>query len=144
MSRSNLFFIALALAAPGPVLAAAGGPSLKPGHWKQVSGDDYDASDPLQMCLSGKSIGVAGALSHCPNARTTTTATSITVDASCQVRRAQMSLHGVATGDFQTHYSADMTMTITPPNGAPPMRVRKHGEYRWSGPCAPGEAPDDR
>lgn len=142
MSRSKFLILAVALAASAPALAA--GPNVRPGHWKQVGGDDYDAAEPLQMCLSGRAIGVAGALSHCPNARTTTTATSITIDAACQVRRAQMSLHGVASGDFQTHYSADMTLTITPPAPGKPMQMRKHGEYRWVGPCAPGETPDDR
>jgi hypothetical protein len=108
-----------------------------------VAGDDFDPRAPTVLCLARHVVNVGRLAKTCP-IKTAFDGHRAVVDGVCTTHGAQMTIHGVATGDFQTDYKADLTISIAPGRGAPTQTLRSHGEYRYVGPCAPGETPDDQ
>jgi hypothetical protein len=64
------------------------------------------------------------------------------MDMNCATPDFTMVAHSVATGDFQTHMAADMTMTMSSKQ-MPSKTTKMHTDATYMGPCAPGQTPDD-
>jgi hypothetical protein len=65
------------------------------------------------------------------------------MDVSCKTAEYSMTSHSTLTGDFQSHVAADGVLTMQTKQMAAPQTTKTHTEETWTGPCAPGQTPDD-
>ena len=117
-------------------------PRPRAGLWQKAidDGDGKPASDT--SCLSGKTPTMKMPAGCAQFSIKRTFLGAIVMDMSCTMPQVSMVSHAVATGDFQTHMTSDMTMTMTE-TGKPPRTTKMHIESKYLGPCAPGQTPDD-
>jgi hypothetical protein len=64
----------------------------------------------------------------------------VSIDGACEVNGRSIVSHAVATGDFSTRYTLDVTTRMDPPL---PGGLGEHTrmQARWIGPCAEGQRP---
>jgi hypothetical protein len=65
------------------------------------------------------------------------------MDMACTMDGGSMSAHSEMHGDFQNSMSSDMTMNINM-TGQPARVMKMHTDLKYTGPCAPGQTPDDQ
>jgi hypothetical protein len=118
-------------------------PHQRAGLWKTVLDDGDGKPADMTSCVSGKVPAMPKMPPGCSQFTIKKTFLGAYVmDMSCATPEYTMVAHSVATGDFQTHMSADMTMTMS--NKQMPSRTTKmHTDASYVGPCAPGQTPDD-
>lgn len=68
---------------------------------------------------------------------------TITADLSCNIGPMTMAMHSVISGDYNSAYTIEITMTKTPTNGAASPPVHVTNTYRYIGPCAADQRPGD-
>jgi hypothetical protein len=143
--------------APGAGAPAAGAPASGPdvevnfadlphqraGLWKTVIDDGDGKPADMTSCVSGKLPAMPKMPAGCSQFTIKKTFLGAYVmDMNCATPDFTMVAHSVATGDFQSHMSADMTMTMS--GKQMPSRTSKmHSEATYVGPCAPGQKFDD-
>ena len=118
-------------------------PRQRAGLWKTVLDDGDGKPADMTSCLSGKIPAMPKMPAGCSQFTIKKTFLGAYVmDMNCTTPDFTMVAHSVATGDFQTHMAADMTMTMS--NKQAPSRTTKmHTEATYMGPCAPGQKFDD-
>jgi hypothetical protein len=118
-------------------------PRQRAGLWKNVIDDGDGKPDVETSCASGKISALPKMPAGCSQPRLKRTLLGAYVmDLNCATPKYTMVEHAVLTGDFQTHVSGDMTMTMSI-NQAPTQTIKTHNDATWLGPCAPGQKPDD-
>jgi hypothetical protein len=119
---------------PGTPVAAAALPHPKAGLWRWSS----QAGGQKQLCLSGQLLPVLAERPGCPvNRRIRAAGGAFVVEARCQdgpVRRTWAR----SAGDYANAFAVDIRVDDTRGD------VADHAEYRYLGPCAPGQHPDDQ
>jgi hypothetical protein len=141
-----------ATAAGGSPAAASGAdvqvnfadlPHQRAGLWKTVLDDGDGKPAEMNNCVSGKLPVMPKLPAGCSQFSIKKTFLGAYVmDMNCKMPDVTMVTHSEVTGDFQSHVSADMTMTMST-NGMPPKTTKMHNESTYLGPCAPGQTPDD-
>lgn len=59
----------------------------------------------------------------------------------CTANGRKITTRGVASGDFDSAYTVDVTTTMDPPPAGVAPDVSSRIEARWMGPCKPGQKP---
>lgn len=135
-----------------PTLAALAADSLPPrkaGLWEITT---EMSMMPGQKLLARRCIGPNGdgdlldrsarERKNCGEAKVTRKGTEFVTDVVCQVDQSTATLHGVFSGDFQSHYGGRMDTTYAPPlRGVSATSMTLSA--RWAGPCPPGQKPGD-
>ena len=62
-------------------------------------------------------------------------------DAVCRTKGRTVTTHGVATGDFSSAYTLDLTTRMDPPPPGMDGGAKIQIQARWLGPCKPGQKP---
>ncbi len=62
-------------------------------------------------------------------------------DATCRTKGRTVTTHGVATGDFSSAYTLDITTKMDPPPPGMDGGARIQIQAKWLGPCKPGQKP---
>jgi hypothetical protein len=118
-------------------------PHQQPGLWKTVIDDGDGKPATMTSCLSGKTPAMPKMPAGCSQFTIKKTFLGAYVmDMNCATPEFTMVAHSVATGDFQTHMSADMTMTMSSKQ-MPSRTTKMHSDASYVGPCAPGQKFDD-
>ena len=121
-------------AEPGTPVAAAALPHPKSGLWKWAS----QAGGQKQLCLSGQLLAPLAARPGCPIARQIRTASgAYVVEAKCEAGQVSRTW-AKSSGDYERAFSLDIVVDDSRGN------ISDHAEYRYLGPCAPGQRPDDQ
>jgi hypothetical protein len=133
-------------AATGPDTPIAEGdlPHLRAGYWEIKTKGAEGQAQALHFCDAGKPVNFRSATARgCSqfNFRRTFTG-GIVMDAQCLQNGVSSTIHVEASGDFNSAYSSDMSVTMTKP-GEPPTSFKDHTDARWVGDCPPGEKPVD-
>jgi hypothetical protein len=130
-----------ASATPGPDVEVneAQLPHPRAGLWKAVNKDD--ASDQgTTFCVTDRPFNVGKLKAYCSKFVFHRTWTGgLVIDSVCGKGGVTSTMHGTATGDFQTGYSSDMQMSFTLKPGDPPHVSETHMDYRYVGACSPSE-----
>jgi len=118
---------------PGTPVAEAAMPHPKAGLWRW----DSRAAGRRQLCLSGQLLSVLAARPGCPQARRIRNAIgAYVVEARCSAGSVRRTWAKV-TGDYSRAFSVDIAIDDARAG------VSDHQDYRYLGPCAPGQRPDD-
>jgi hypothetical protein len=121
----------------GPSIPSTGGaavdvealPHPKPGLWQWTS----HWGGQKRLCLSGQVLTALAARPGCPVTRQVRLASgAFVVEARCQVG-GRTRTSALAHGDYASAFALDTVI-----DGA-----SDHADYRYLGPCAPGQKPDD-
>ena len=114
-------------------MAATALPHPKAGLWQWSS----QAAGQKQLCLSGQLLTPLAARPGCPILRQIRTASgAYVVEAKCQAGQVSRTWAKSA-GDYGRAFSIDVI--IDDSHGD----ISDHADYRYLGPCAPGQRPDD-
>jgi hypothetical protein len=118
---------------PGTPVSAAALPHPKPGLWSWSS----QAGGAKRLCLSGQLLSALAARPDCPVTRQIRTdAGAYVVEASCRTGQVGRTW-AKSSGDYARAFTVDIV--IEDARGD----VADHANYRYLGPCAPGQHPDD-
>jgi hypothetical protein len=119
---------------PGTAVAAAALPHPKAGLWKWNS----QAAGRKQLCLSGQLLTPLAARPGCPISRQIRTASgAYVVEAKCEAGQVSRTW-AKTSGDYVRAFSVDIRIDDSRGD------VSDHADYRYLGPCAPGQRPDDQ
>jgi len=126
---------------------AADVPKRKSGLWEmktQMVG--LPSQGPMQMCVDQASDNVmqerAKEKSNCPVMDVSRSGGKIVIHAVCKHEGTTSTTDAVMTGDFESNYRNDMTISYAPPqHGMSSMKMTQ--EARWLGPCKAGQKPGD-
>ena len=119
---------------PGAPVAAAALPHPKAGLWKWAS----QAGGQKQLCLSGQLLAPLTARPGCPISRQIRTGGgAYVVEASCQTGPVSRTW-AKTRGDYDRAFSLDIVIADSRGD------ISDHADYRYLGPCAPGQRPDDQ
>ena len=118
---------------PGTPVAAAALPHPKAGLWLWSS----QAGGEKRLCLSGALLSVLAPRPGCPPARQIrTTSGAFVVEARCQ--SGPVSRTWAKTfGDYDHAFALDLVVMDARGD------ISDHAEYKYLGPCAAGQRPDD-
>jgi hypothetical protein len=117
----------------GTPVAVAALPHPKPGLWAWNS----EAGGRKQLCLSGRAVGAFTARPGCAETRQIRTAAgAYVVEASCRAGPVGRTW-ARSSGDYVRAFSVDLA--IEDSRGG----VTDHQDFRYLGPCAQGQHPDD-
>jgi Protein of unknown function (DUF3617) len=143
--------ILLAASLAAAQVGAADAPKRKSGLWEvktQMSGmpAGMPGSQPMQMCVDQNSDNVmrdqARGKVDCPVMEIKRSGGKVTFHSVCKSEGTTVTTDGVMSGDFESAYRSDMTMSYAPPkHGMATMKMSQ--EARWLGPCKPGQKPGD-
>jgi hypothetical protein len=133
---------------PAASSAAAGGEGLiketdlphpRPGQWEMI---DTSQGRPSRsrFCIADRPIDVSRMRAHCQKVVFRRTLTGVAVESECGQGGVSTKMRLTAQGDFNTAYSTDMQMTFVLRPGDTPHVSQTHMDYRYVGPCPPGEA----
>jgi len=142
-------------AAPKPATAPlpaglSGIPHPKPGLWRMTMA--MDAGPGIRMggeiCLDAqteRSAFTAGPQGRPKDCSAPSFGVGpqggVTFDTICKREGRTVTMHGLATGDFNSAYTMETTTRMDPaPPGAPP-EVKTRMQAQWLGPCKPGQTP---
>ncbi|MDR3513848.1 MAG: hypothetical protein P4L73_19595 [Caulobacteraceae bacterium] len=135
--------------APAPAASSAGGdvvisqadlPHPRVGEWEMIDANDGAASHS-RFCVGDRPINLGRMREHCQKLVIRRGMTGgLTMDAECGSHGVSSKMHVQAKGDFQSSYSTDVQMAFTLRPGEPTHVSTTHMEYRYVGPCPPGEA----
>jgi hypothetical protein len=118
---------------PGRPVAEAALPRPKAGLWSWSS----QAAGQKRLCLSGQILSALAARPGCPQTRRVRNAIgAYVVETRCaagSVRRTWAK----SVGDYSRAFSVDVAIDDAR------AVVTDHQDYRYLGPCAPGQRPDD-
>jgi hypothetical protein len=130
---------------PDTVITEADLPRMKAGKWQKVESGEGDKPSTDTYCESGKPIQMQrGNPKECSKFEIKKTFLGgIVMNMTCSTPQYSMTAHATASGDFNSHWSGDVEMTMTAA-GKPPMTTRFHTESTYLGPCDPGQKPDDQ
>src|SRR5574338_174671 len=79
---------------------------------------------------------------HCGEPKISRKGAEIVTDMVCKVQDSTATLHGVFSGDFQSHYAGRVDTAYSPPlHGLTSSSVNLSA--RWVSPCLPGQKPGD-
>jgi hypothetical protein len=132
-------------AATGPdvPITMADLPRPKAGLWQSTIDDGDGKPASTTSCYSGKQPDLGKMPQTCQTMTFKRTILgAIVIDMACANPDFSLTMHSVATGDFQSAMSSDATMSMTM-KGQPPKVSKMHTEAHWVGPCPPGMKPDD-
>ena len=119
---------------PGTPIAAAALPHPKAGLWKWSS----HAGGVKQLCLSGQLLAALAERPGCAISRQVhTVAGAYVVEAKCQASPVSRTWAKTA-GDYNRAFTLDVVIDDTRGD------ITDHADYRYLGPCAPGQHPDDQ
>ena len=65
----------------------------------------------------------------------------VAFDTTCKFDNRTIVSHGVATGDFSSNYTVDVSTHMDPPLPGGQGDSKSHIEAHWLGPCKPGQTP---
>lgn len=149
--RSPHLVLVLTLLATAATAGAASPelPKRKAGLWEMKTAvmEMGGAGPQMQMCVGENSDALLAqpggeAASHCTHQNVSREGNRVTVDAVCAAEGHTATVHGVFTGDFDTHYSGEIHTTYDPPlQGMASATMKQEG--RWLGPCKAGQKPGD-
>ena len=139
---------ALAAKLPSPAALFAK-PQRKPGLWQVsmsmssgrgmhfggeicVDAETDKASSFADSPVSSKS---------CSGGQFRPTAGGVEFDSTCKLEDRTVTSHGMATGDFSSSYTVDVTSHMDPPLPGMNGDSKTHMEAHWLGPCKPGQVP---
>ena len=115
-------------------MAAAALPHPRPGLWKWSS----HAGGQKQLCLSGQLLAALAARPGCPISREIRTAGgAYVVEAKCANSPVSRTW-AKAAGDYNKAFTLDVAINDNRGD------ITDHADYRYLGPCAPGQHPDDQ
>jgi hypothetical protein len=117
-------------------------PHPRGGLWRvtEDDGDGHPTTD--NHCYSGR-VPVVKKPPTCTQFTLKRTLTGgFAMDMSCGGEGYTMVAHSEMSGDFQSHMTGDMNMTMTM-QGQPPRTIHQHSDMQYVGDCAPGQVPDD-
>ena len=118
---------------PGAPVAAAALPHPKAGLWQWSS----KAGGQKQLCLSGQLLSGLAARPGCPVSRQIRTAGgAYVVEARCESGPVGRTW-AKAAGDYDRAFTLDIAVDDSRGD------IADHADYRYLGPCAPGQSPDD-
>jgi hypothetical protein len=118
---------------PGTAVSAEALPHPKPGLWSW----DSQAGGKKQFCLSGRLLSPLAFRPGCPVTRQIRTGSgAYVVEATCATGEVHRTW-AKASGDYTRSFSLDVMIDDT--RGG----VSDHADYRYLGPCAAGQHPDD-
>jgi hypothetical protein len=121
-------------AEPGTPVTAAALPHPQAGLWKWTS----QAAGQKQLCLSGQLLTPLAARPGCPISRQVRTASgAYVVEAKCQAGQVSRTW-AKTSGDYGHAFSVDLVINDNRGD------ISDHAEYRYLGPCATGQRPDDQ
>jgi hypothetical protein len=119
---------------PGTPVAAAALPHPKGGLWKWSS----QAGGQKQLCLSGQLLTPLAARPGCPVSRQIRTAGgAYVVETRCQAGQVSRTW-AKTSGDYDRAFSVDIVIDDSRGD------ISDRAEYRYLGPCAPGQHADDQ
>ena len=119
---------------PGTPIAAVALPHPKVGLWKWSS----QAGGQKQLCLSGQLLTPLAGRPGCPVSRQIRTASgAYVIEARCQAGPVSRTW-AKTSGDYDRAFSVDIVIDDSRGD------ISDHADYRYVGPCAPGQHPDDQ
>jgi hypothetical protein len=126
----------------GPQLTEADMPHPKAGLWEMKSA----VTGVRQNCLSGQVLTVFAARPGCGQvSRQRSADGAVVMNSQCQGAGGATSTAAVsATGDGQTSLSVELAIHSAAKAEAPKIAMSDHIDYRYLGPCAAGQHPDDQ
>lgn len=115
-------------------MAATALPHPKPGLWRWSS----HAAGQKQLCLSGQLLSALAARPGCPISRQIRTASgAYVVEAKCDNSPVSRTW-AKAAGDYNKAFTLDFVINDSRGD------ITDHADYRYLGPCAPGQHADDQ
>lgn len=123
-------------------------PRIREGLWAATVSieNPYGASihdATAKICEGGASLMLAKAGRHCSKMSFRRMAGgSITLDSACADGEVATTSHTVYSGDFASAFTSEDETRLTMA-GRPPRTMKLHKAFRYLGPCAPGQRPDD-
>jgi hypothetical protein len=118
---------------PGTPVVATALPHPKGGLWQW----DSQAGGRKRLCLSGRLLTPLAASPGCPISRQIRTASgAYVVEAKCDTGPVSRTW-AKTTGDYDHAFGVDVIIDDSRGD------ISDHAEYRYLGPCAPGQHPDD-
>ncbi|MGA0599774.1 DUF3617 domain-containing protein [Caulobacter sp. KR2-114] len=129
---------------PDTVITEADLPRLKAGKWQKVETGDDGKSSTDTYCESGRQLQMKRAdLKSCSQFEIKRTFLGgIVMNMTCGNPQYTMTAHATASGDFNSHMTSDVQMTMAV-QGKPPVVTKVHTEATYLGPCDAGQKPDD-
>lgn len=119
---------------PGTPVAASALPHPKPGLWRWSS----QAGGQKQLCLSGQPLVALAVRPGCAVSREIRTAGgAYVVEAKCENSPVSRTW-AKAAGDYNKVFTLDVVIDDSRGD------ITDHADYRYLGPCAPGQRPDDQ
>jgi hypothetical protein len=117
----------------GSPVAATALPHPKAGLWQWNS----RAGGRKQLCLSGQVLSPLAPRPGCPTSRQVRTISgAYVVETRCQSGPVSRTW-AKAAGDYNRAFSLDIAVSDSRGD------ISDHADYRYQGPCAPGQHPDD-
>lgn len=129
---------------PDTVITEADLPRMKAGKWQKVETDETGKSSTETYCESGKQIQMKRAdTKECSQFEIKKTFLGgIVMNMTCGTPQYTMTAHATASGDFNSHMTSDVEMSMAV-QGKPPFKSKVHTEATYLGPCDPGQKPDN-
>jgi hypothetical protein len=135
-------------APPAPALFSR--PHPKPGLWEMVMTNDAGPGMDFtfQRCISAKTEdsafqggGPRGMSKSCggPPKMSPAPGGGVAMDATCKTGGRTITTHMVATGDFNSAYTLDMSSHMDPAAPGVGNDIHTQVKARWLGPCKSGE-----
>jgi len=116
---------------------AATMPTPKGGLWRRVSVQDGGAPSTDTKCLDGKPIDPMSGGPKCASLAVAASGDGVSVDADCPANGVEAKMHMSLSGDYQTSFVTDATMTMSSP-GQTPVSMHNHSVWTYVGACPAG------
>ncbi len=139
---------ASAPSAPGP-MALMGRPHPKLGLWRTTISTSVGPGFSLagELCLDASNEDRAfsgngrGFGKDCEPMTYKAAAGGYGFTAVCRIGRRTVTTTGLASGDFKSDYSVDLTTSMDPAPSGMPAQLHSQIRAKWEGPCPPGSKP---
>ena len=134
--------------APGPA-AFLGRPHPKAGLWRTTINTNIGPGVSMtgQLCLDASNEDAAfsttgrGVGKECDPVKYQSAAGGFGFTTVCHLGRRTVTTTGVASGDFNTNYSMDITTHSEPSAPGAPNQIHTSIQAKWEGPCPAGTKP---
>jgi hypothetical protein len=119
---------------PGAPVTAAALPHPRSGLWQWTS----QAGGQKRLCLSGQLLSPLAPRPGCPTSRQIRTdGGAYVVETRCEAGQVSRTW-AKTSGDYNRAFSLDIVVNDSRGD------ISDHADYRYLGPCAPGQHPDDQ
>jgi hypothetical protein len=151
VTRGRLPALACLAAAFAAGTSADAHPRRRPGLWEvRVAGSDAVGLAPTRYCVGEQTDTAQAHLDRRPGPRGSCSLGEFlragdawVAESVCREGRSSVTSRAVASGDFETGYRIDTTVTHAAPGGTPRREEREAVVARWLGPCEPNQRPGD-